>query len=241
MNFLLPMYCRLCGTRLLTEENNFFCPTCWETTPRIERPFCTSCGKPHQRMVGMGRLSNFPCASCRAHSPRPVRRIWGVVHYDGAVAMGIRLFKFYGKTNVCKPLTQLMIDFALEEINTERYDYIVPVPLYKTRLRERGFNQSELLAKGLLGVFPGASLNQSLKRIRPTRAQSLLKHDERAENVRGAFSVEGATFEGKRVLLIDDVITTGDTVMECARMLHRSGAEEVDAFAVALAFHDSRF
>jgi len=242
LNLLLPMYCRQCGVRLLTEENNFFCPACWEAAPRIERPFCTCCGKPHQKMVGLGSPVNFPCAACREKPNPHVRRIWGTVQYDGAISLAIRLFKFQGKQKLREPLAALMVEFALREMPPDGYDCIVPVPLYKTRRRERGFNQSLLLAEVLArDAFPGAALDESLKRIRPTRAQSRLKPEQRTLNVRGAFAVAGEALKGKRVLLVDDVITTGDTITECAKALRRAGAQEVDAFAVALAFSRIRF
>ena len=229
------MYCRSCGSRLLTEENNFFCADCWESSPRIERPFCTLCGKPHERMVGMSLPSNFPCANCREKPNRYLHSIRGAAYYDGAVGTAIRLFKFNKKTNLKKPLAALMSEFAQEEMFEERYDLIVPVPLYRTRQRERGFNQSLELAMLLQKTFPEAVLDESLKRIRPTTAQSRLKGSERARNVRGAFAVEGDTCKGKQVLLIDDVITTSETVTECAKALKRAGATLVDAFAVSLA------
>lgn len=241
LNLFLPMYCRQCGARLLTEENNFFCPDCWEASPRVERPFCTACGKPHQRMVGLGETSNFPCAACREKPNRQVRRTWGAAQYDGAVALAIRLFKFHKKTLLLQPLAELMSEFARREMDRGRYDCLAPVPLYKTRLRERSFNQSLLLAQALLPEFPGAVLDQSLMRIRPTRAQSRLKSEERALNVRGAFAVQGDTLAGKRVLLVDDVITTGGTISECAKAMLRAGAVEVDAFAAALAFPAIRY
>ncbi len=209
---------------------------------RIERPFCIRCGKPHQKMVGLGATSNFPCAACREKPNRQVRRIWGAVQYDGAVSLAIRLFKFQGKVTLQEPLSALMVEFARREMDPGDYDCIVPVPLYKTRKRERGFNQSFLLAAVLArDVFSDALLDESLKRIRPTRAQSRLKTAERAMNVRGAFAVMGNTLKGKRILLIDDVITTGDTITECAKAMRLAGAKEVDAFAVALAFSRIRF
>lgn len=234
-NLLLPMYCRSCGNRLLTEENTCFCPDCWESSLRIERPFCTLCGKPHQRMVGLGALSNFPCAECREKPNRYLRCIRGAAYYDGAVSAAVRLFKFNKKTTLKHPLAALMTEFAEMEMHGERYDLIVPVPLYKTRERERGFNQSRELALGLQESFPDAAIDESLKRIRPTTAQSRLTGSERAKNVRGAFAVEGNGCKEKRILLIDDVITTGETVTECAKALKRAGATYIDALAVCLA------
>lgn len=235
-NILLPMYCKICHSRLLTEENLFFCPTCWEASPRIERPFCSFCGIPHQSLSGLGEKSNFPCADCRKKPNPLVRRMWGCAQYEDAIAKGIRLFKFYDKATMADALGALMRDFAAREMDAEAYDCLVPVPLYPSRERERGFNQALLLTEELLPFFTTAQLDCSLYRIRPTRAQSTLKSAERAENVRGAFAVEGDSLKGKRVLLIDDVITTGGTVTECARAMKHAGALEVDAFAPALAF-----
>ena len=239
-NLLLPMYCRACGTRLLTEANGFFCPDCWESSVRIERPFCSLCGKPHQRMIGLGALSNYPCKECRERPNRHVQRIWGAAQYDGAVGAAIRLYKFKSKSRLAQPLAELMIAFAEVEMDFSQYDCITPVPLYPTRLRERGFNQSLLLARALSDAF-GVETGQSLARIRPTRAQSRLKTEERAMNVRGAFAVTDDALKGKRVLLIDDVITTGGTITECARAMKRAGAKSVEAFAAALAYPGVRY
>lgn len=122
---------------------------------------------------------------------------------------------------------------------TETYTRIAPVPLHPVRLRDRGFNQAQLLTEQLAHHFPNAELFQGLRRIRPTRVQSRLSDPkERESNVRGAFAVDQSiSLEGERVLLIDDVVTTGGTVGECAQALRRAGAEYVDVLAFALTVH----
>jgi ComF family protein len=236
-NLFLPVFCRQCAARLMTEENGFFCPTCWEGSPRIERPFCTGCGKPHEAAVGIATRSNFPCAECRTKPNRHVRRIYGAAVYDGPIAEAVKLLKFSDRQRLAGPLADAMAEFAACEMDSAQYTALVPVPLHHVRERERGFNQSLLLAQHLQAVFPNALLDLSLMRIRPTRTQSRLKAEERAANVRGAFAVEGGALQGKTVLLIDDVVTTGGTITECARALKRAGAVEVDVFAAALAVH----
>ncbi|MCC6142654.1 MAG: ComF family protein [Candidatus Hydrogenedentes bacterium] len=236
-NLFLPIFCRQCGVRLMTEENGYFCPTCWEASPRVERPFCTGCGKPHEAAVGIATRSNFPCAECRNKPNRYVRRIFGAGVYDGPVAEAVKLLKFGERLKLAGPLSELMTEFAARELDVDQYTALVPVPLHKVRQRERGFNQSLLLAAGALPAFPHAELDTSLLRIRPTRTQSRLKAEERAANVRGAFAVVGDSLKGKTVLLIDDVVTTGGTITECARAMRRAGAVEVDVFAAALAVH----
>lgn len=235
LNIFLPVYCRICGDRILNKENGFFCPLCWESSPRVERPFCTRCGRPHQRMVALGAQSNFPCADCRERPDRHLDRVWGAAHYEGAVALAEKWLKFHDRPALAPALAELMLEFAAREMDSGIYDVLVPVPLHRVRRRQRGYNQSELLARGLPAAFADAVIDLSLQRIRPTHAQSSLARDERARNVRGAFAVQGDSIAGKRVLLIDDVVTTGGTISECARALKRAGAASVEAFAVALA------
>ncbi|NIA12816.1 MAG: ComF family protein [Nitrospiraceae bacterium] len=235
-NIFLPLFCKQCGSRLLTEENGFFCPTCWELSPRVERPFCVVCGRPHPGAVGLGTRSNFACAECRDRKQRPYGRIYGAAVYDGTVADAIKLLKFLDRERLARPLGDLMGEFARRELDCEAYDYLVPVPLHRVRERERGFNQSRLLATELLPVFPNARLDESLWRIRPTRVQSRASSSqERRANVVGAFAVRGDRLTGGRVLLVDDVVTTGETISECASALKRAGVAQVDVLATALA------
>lgn len=237
-NLIFPIFCKECGERLFTEENGYFCAHCWESSPRIERPFCTCCGKPHPGLAGFGMPGNYPCAECREKPNRHIRRIYGAARYEGAVEAAVKLLKFAGRERLAKPLGALMLDFAQRELDMESYDLIVPVPLHKVRERDRGFNQSRLLAREVLPAFPHARLDESLRRIRPTRTQSKLKGPERHANVRGAFAVFGDAVKGKTTLIIDDVVTTTGTVTACAAALRRANAGPVDVLAVALAVPD---
>lgn len=240
-NLLLPVFCKQCGNRLMTEENGYFCPTCWEMSSLIERPFCDCCGRPHVAAAGFDPRPSFTCADCRERTRLPYRRIYGAAVYTGAVEEAIKLFKFNGKRRLATPLGALMAEFAQREMACERYGFVVPVPLHKVRERERGYNQSRLLAERVLECFPNAHLDESLLRIRPTRVQSKLTDPAgRRANVKGAFAVRGAFPADSAVLLIDDVVTTGGTVHECAAALRRAGAGTVDVFAAALALPHHR-
>lgn len=235
-NLLFPQFCKLCGLRLLTEENGYFCPTCWEMPLRIARPFCTVCGRPHAGTTGFGTEANFPCARCREKGPQSFRRIYGAAVYEGAIAEAVKLLKFHDKPRLAGPLAEEMAALAERELDREQYAWLVPVPLHRVRLRERGFNQAELLAETLLPLFPNARISSALRRIRPTRTQSTIKDvDDRLQNVRGAFAVDGAiSYSDTTVLLIDDVVTSGGTVAECARVVGMAGARAVDVLAAAL-------
>ena len=231
----MPLFCRDCGLRLLTEENGYFCPACWQKPQRIQRPFCSQCGQPHALQAGFGEPENYLCAACREVGPRSCRRVFAAAVYEGAIAEAVKLLKFKERRRIAQPLAELMIAFALQEMDCDVYDVIVPVPLHKVRLRERGFNQAQLLTEQVIEAFPGAEIDSSLKRIRPTRVQSRINNrEERTENVVGAFAVDREVdFSDARILLIDDVVTPGGTVAECAKALKRAGAAEVDVLATA--------
>lgn len=241
-NLFLPVYCKACGVRILTEDNVFFCPDCWMRAPWIEPPYCTCCGKPHPGMIALGNApEHFPCADCRETKHPRVDRVFAPAVYDDVVKTAVKLFKFGGRRQLARPMGEALRDMVRERMDPDLYELIIPVPLHPVRLRQRGFNQSLLLAQEVLPEFPGAALDSSLIRVRPTRAQSRLKPKERAENVRGAFAVTGDTVKKKTILLVDDVVTTRETVTECARVLRRAGAARVDVLAFALAVPRTRW
>jgi len=234
-NLVFPIFCVWCRCRLYTDDNGYFCPECWAQRPRIERPYCSRCGKPHDAMVGLGSPANFPCASCRERPNRYVDRIFAPCRYDGVIKEAVKRMKFHGKHRLAGPLGETMAAFAEKEADCAAYTRIVPVPLHRVRARHRGYNQSLLLAEAASAAFPNAEVDHSLVRIRPTRVQSKLQGNARKQNVRGAFAVQGDTCRDQHVLLVDDVVTSGGTVSECARVLRRAGASRVDVLAAALA------
>ena len=241
-NLVFPIFCKQCGMRLLTDENGFFCPTCWELPARIEAPFCSRCGRPHPKSAGFGPVANFPCAKCNERTePTPYRRIFGAMVYEGAAAEAVKILKFHERRWIVDALADELSEFVESSMDTERYDFIVPVPLHPVRLRDRGFNQSLLLAERVAHLFPKAQVSQDLERIRPTRVQSRINNpDERHANVRGAFAVkQEISLHKARILLIDDVVTSGGTVSECATALLRAGVKEVDVLAFALSMQST--
>ena len=236
-NLFFPVFCKQCGVWLLTEESGFFCPTCWEMSPRVKRPFCTICGRPHKGAVGFGTLHNFPCADCRDAKRRYFDRMYGAAVYADSLETAIKLLKFSNRKCLAVPIAGAMAAFAEQEMELDTYDLLTPVPLHRVRQRARGYNQSLLLARELEGTFAPAVVTECLARVRPTHVQSRIRDPKaRRANVKGAFAVkEGADVAGKRILLIDDVITTSGTVSECARVLKRAKAARVDILAAALA------
>ncbi len=236
-NLLFPVFCRECETPIVTDENIFFCPTCWERPRRVESPFCDRCGHPFAGRVGFGDSENTTCADCRQVKKHWCDRIYGATVYEGAIAEAIKLLKFNQRERLVEPLAELMREFAESYMDVDHYDVLVPVPLYRVRQRDRGFNQAERLARAIAPGFPSAVVSEGLKRARPTRVQSrMAQSKERTRNMRDAFVVLGdIDLQDRSILLVDDVVTTGATVQECARMLKAAGAGSVDTLATAVA------
>jgi len=155
--------------------------------------------------------------------------------YEGAIKNLIHEFKYKGKDHLGRPLSKLMTDFIKEyNLATDCLDFIVPIPLHKTRLREREFNQAEILAKHIAEEFKKDLLSDCLIRHRHTKTQTDLENNQRLLNVKGSFSVNrGRDLKGKNVLLVDDVLTTGATSSEAANVLRSAGADIVFVLTLA--------
>jgi len=229
VSLLYPAVCSICGGTVRAGE--YLCNQCDAKAVRIVAPFCEKCSEPFEGAI----TSEFTCANC-AH-----RRI----HFDAAVSAYrgrgivreiIHEFK-YGRQIHLRHLVARWLQAALddERIRGCQFDIIVPVPLHAARQRERGFNQASLLA-GLLSAQISIPSKPLLDRIRYTTTQTALDRSERMENLHNAFRLrKNADVRGLRVLLIDDVLTTGSTLSECARVLKRAGALSVHAATAARA------
>jgi ComF family protein len=155
--------------------------------------------------------------------------------YDGPIREAIHLLKYRGKPFLVKPLVGLL-SLGYPFIDYDAYDLMVPVPLHPKRLRERGFNQALIVGRAIGRREKVPCTGFVLRKTRLSAPQVDLSPKEREKNVRGSFAVvDPAKVEGKRVLLVDDVMTTGSTVNECARELLKAGAKGVDVFTLARA------
>ena len=197
----------------------------------ITSPLCPRCGVPHGTEGGI----DHPCGSCIL-TPPPFDAARGALLYDGPLQELIHRHKYGHKAHLRRPLALLAIRHLTPFVRSVSPDMIVPVPLHPTRLRERGFNQAVLMGSVLAREWHLPLLRHTLRRVRPTVAQVTLSASERRANVRCAFAVaDPARVAGKRILLLDDVATTGSTVSECARVLKGAGASAVFVATVALA------
>lgn len=159
---------------------------------------------------------------------------WPGFAYTGVIERLIRGFKYHGDLAAGRLLADLLAS-RLVDAGAPRPDLIVPVPLHFRRRLQRGFNQSALISRDLSGWFGGLPWLEALRRTRPTATQSALPADRRGGNVRGAFAVRRLPPGTAHVALLDDVMTTGSTLNECARVLRAAGVARVDVWVVARA------
>ena len=216
VDLVLPIHCLGCQ-----REGAFICPACVPKLKRLERPFCRRCAQPN---VGP------TCRRCQ-DEPLAVDSIRAPYLFEGPVREAVYRLKYKRQRAVAGPLAKLMSEWA--PATPAPVDLVTPVPLHPSRLRQRGYNQSYLLAREtgrILGLPIQDGLLAKAKNSPPqVEAQS---REERRQNVAGSFECRGAA-EGRTVLLIDDVATTGSTLAECAATLKSAGAKAVHALVLA--------
>lgn len=223
-DMLFPPVCPLCEKAIVSE---YLCPGCLGgfTALKISSPLCTRCGAPFALKSAKDHL----CGRCRKNEP-PYVQARSVFAYDGAVLDAIHSLKYRYNVAIAPALGRLIASSWLAP--DEKIDIVVPVPLHPDRLGKRGFNQSLLIARPLARALEAKIDYAGLKKIRSTKDQIGLDEKERGENMKGAFAAEPHLFDGKTVLLVDDVYTTGATIRACAGALARQGAR---VYAVTLA------
>jgi ComF family protein len=230
LEFFLPRMCLFCGVPVGEAAQVAVCPECESQIEWVESPLCTCCGVMFENRDGADRV----CGSCQADPP-PFARARAAALYDGPVAQAITRLKF-SRQLAFLPVMQhwLKRPTCLELVAAA--DLLTPVPLHPKRIKNRGFNQSLLLAR----AFPEAPVaREAVVRTRHTAPQVGLNPKQRQDNVKGAFAVtDPALVKGKHVLLVDDLYTTGATVKECARVLRRAGASRVEVLTVARVRYD---
>jgi ComF family protein len=227
-DFFFPPRCLLCRKALSAAGESHFCSKCRDQFLYISGPLCPQCGIPFVSPEGEDHL----CSRCISRAPL-FDRARAVGEYEGSLRTAIHRFKYDSRSLLAEPLGRLLADQGRKLFISNAYDVILPVPLHPRRLRQRGFNQSLVLARQVGQQWGIAVEAEGLKRIRWTDSQTMLPVKERLHNVRGAFAYSGRGVENKAVLLIDDVYTSGSTVDECARVMKRNGAKRVDVLTVA--------
>ena len=217
IDLLFPPKCGGCQT-----AGSLWCETCRAAVKLIEPPWCEKCGQ----MLAADGL----CASCQAH-PLQIEKIRSVALFDGVLRQAIHRFKYERLSGMAEPFGAMLADYwRAEQLAADR---VIPVPLHSSRERDRGYNQSELLARQLARRVNVPLSGKGLRRTRATAVQMTLNAAQRRENVAGAFECVEPRVRGARVIIVDDVGTTGATLDACAQAVLKAGAASVMGLTLA--------
>ena len=229
LNILFPTSCKICKKPSTSHRTAPICSECWEEALPYKGPACLKCGVPI--------ASEFAstCGGClKDEPPFDHARSFGL--HSSTLKEAVNLLKFHGIKRLSKPLSEKINGMDLPNV-----DLLMPVPLHEKRMRQREFNQSALIGKHVAKHLGVPIIVNSLLRKRDTIPQVGLSAKERRKNIRNAFSVnKTGLIKGKRVMLVDDVFTTGATVRECSKVLKRAGADGVFVITLTHGVLDGR-
>ena len=229
IDFFLPPVCLLCGRRLDDAAGKAgFCRPCRADIIPLGRAHCCLCARPFPDAT-----SSHLCASC-LKSPPGFVRVHAAGRYQGTIKDAVHRLKHCNQLLLARPLGVILGEVVAPAAPDGRFDCILPVPLHRHRLRARGYNQAVEIARPLARQLGLPMETRLLQRARQTQPQQGLSAGERRRNLRKAFALAG-TLSGARVLLVDDIMTTGATVQECCRTLLRGGAREIQVAVVGRA------
>ena len=230
VELIFPSRCSFCRIAL-GRKGQAICGDCLSRIPYLQSPLCSCCGREFSDSSGGDHL----CGSC-LRQPPVYGRARAVVRYEAPVSHLLHRLKYAADTQALPVLAAVVEPFvfaALHDFQPES-DRVVPVPLFPARLKKRGLNQSLLLARILFPKAVEALLVDALIRTRDTPPQTTLDAEARRKNLRAAFAVRyPETVCGRRIFLVDDVLTTGTTVAECSKALLAAGAVEICVVTVA--------
>ncbi|HEY5911235.1 MAG TPA: ComF family protein [Verrucomicrobiae bacterium] len=229
LGFVYPEVCQICGKARATPAECFVCAGCRARIRLIQPPFCERCGMPFQGQI----TTRFECENCRDAGLQFQYARAAVVAGEQVLEL-VHRYKYH-RAFWCEPLlADFLIRAAGPELKQQHWDLIVPVPLYPARQREREFNQAERLGRRLAAATGIQLDTRLLKRVRATETQTRLSREERRRNMHNAFAVNPRrSLSGERIVLIDDVFTTGATTSACSRVLRAAGAGALCVWTVA--------
>ena len=225
---IFPPQCLGCA-EILSRGRQLFCPACKEKIKFITGSLCPVCGttfldSPAESHLCGNCIENKTYFSCAR----------AVFSYETIILDVIHKFKYGNNISVGAMLASFMADFSFPDVDCSDYSLMIPVPLHIKRLRERGFNQSLILARALAKKWQIPINFSLLKRYKSTLTQTGLHKTERKQNIKGAFEVnDKKIIAGKNIILVDDVYTTGATINECAKTLIKAGAQKVTVLTLA--------
>ncbi len=227
IDLLMPNHCVSCKT----VQSEGLCHKCVQQVVYLKDNFCPICGRPHK-----DEKNNLLCPHCIGDKPKFLF-CRSAFSYDGPIKDALHHLKFEGRSDLAGPLAKLLIQYIdrhCPEVKYSGFDRVASVPVGKKKMAKRGYNQAAIFAEALskrLAIPNGADI---LVRVKETKPQFNLNREERLQNLDGAFAVQNHHLvAGQRLLLVDDIFTTGATVTECTRVLLQAGAKKVSVITLA--------
>lgn len=226
-DLIYPNCCLVCKNKIpAADQLQLICSGCWDKLEKNLPPFCASCGR-HLTPEAIEKNACPSCSKCEADFY--FDRAFSPCAYTGSIKRLIHEFKYSGKDYLGKPLGKLMNTFIQEyQLPIAYLDWVIPIPLHRSRQREREFNQAEILSQEIAREFNKKVSTDALIRVKPTMTQTQLTFRERCQNIEQSFSVtKPELIKDTNLLLVDDVLTTGATSSEAAKCLKNAGAKKV--------------
>lgn len=234
LNFIFPLVCENCGTLIKESKGYSICDQCFQEIKIISPPYCYQCGKPFS--PGVDFEKEALCADC-IHSKEHFYFIRNVAYYQGVLRKCIHLLKYKKQVKLVQPLANLMVNYLEKNklIDIKRIDLIISVPLFRDDYWKRGFNQSSLLAKHIANYFSISFAEDLLLKIKGNLSQVGLSKAERKINVKGVYALNSSfpINNISRLLLIDDIYTTGATIEACCQELRKAALKEIYVLTLA--------
>jgi len=229
LNLVFPIYCQGCSVKLNYDNKKYLCSSCIKKIKLNLRPFCIRCGR---HLNGDAEIETI-CADCinRTYS---FNKAWQCCEYEGLAKELIHKFKYNKKLFLKDALVDILYNFSRSYIDIDTIDAIISTPMHRSNFRKRGFNQAALLSGNLSKILAVPYLKNALIKTKNTKKQITLNRKERLKNIKDCFcAVKGLNLNKRRLLLIDDVFTTGATANECSKVLMAAGAKSVSVLTVA--------
>jgi ComF family protein len=229
--------CHACDAELEPRSQEVYCNDCLRQLIRIESNVCSKCGKPIESAYEQLSDYRFKCKECQ-ESFHYFRKHHAFALYEGSMKVSLMKLKYKGDAYQAVQMGKYLAMVLKDENFEAHYDYIVPVPIHYSRKWHRGYNQSELITKELLEVLKLKVPTNLLKRVKRTKKLKAIGREERKRILKDVFALDRKyqnQLKDKKILLVDDIYTTGSTLNACAKVLYESGCEIIDCVTVARA------
>ena len=229
--------CHACDAELEPRSQEVYCDDCMQQLIKIESNVCSKCGKPIEYVYEQLSDYRYKCKECQ-ESFHYFRKHKSYALYEGSIKVSLMKLKYKGDAYQSVQMGRYLAKVLNDDSFESKYDYIVPVPIHKIRKWQRGYNQSELITAELLKVIKINVPTNLLKRIKHTKKLKAIGREERKFILKDVFVLDRKyqnLVKGKKILLIDDIYTTGSTLNACAKVLYESGCEIIDCVTVARA------